>query len=174
MNVALIGFMGVGKTTVSRALSERTGWEEIDTDQWIVEKEGRAITEIFKTEGETAFRDIETAAIRELSALSGKILSCGGGAVLRPCNVEALKSHGLIVLLTARLETIFERVRYGKDRPILNGNMNVSYIAQLMEKRRPAYEAAADIVVETDGKKPARIAAEIEKQVLNYKNCNKF
>ena len=162
MNIALIGFMGVGKTTVSHALSERTGAEEIDIDRWIVEKEGRAITEIFQTEGEQAFRDIETAAVKELSLLNGKILSCGGGAVLRSCNVDALKNHGIIVLLTAMPETIFERVRHGKDRPVLNGNMNVAYIAELMEKRRPAYEAAADVTVSTDGKSPAEIAEEIE------------
>lgn len=164
MNVALIGFMGVGKTTVSRALSERTGAEEIDIDKWIVEKEGRPIAEIFEAEGEDAFRDIETQAVKELSSLDGKILSCGGGAVLRPCNVEALKKGGVIVLLTAKPETVYERVRHGKDRPVLKGNMNVPYIASLMEKRRPAYEAVADISVSTDGKTPAQIAAEIEEQ----------
>ncbi len=161
MNIALIGFMGVGKTTVSRALSKKTGAEEIDMDQWIVEKEGRAIADIFSSQGEEAFRDIETAAVRTLSATDGKILSCGGGAVLRPCNVEALKANGRIVLLTAKPETIYERVRHGKDRPVLNGNMNVPYIASLMEKRRPAYEAAADFSVATDGRTPEEIAEEI-------------
>ncbi len=161
MNIALIGFMGVGKTTVSRALSKKTGAEEIDMDQWIVEKEGRAIADIFSSQGEEAFRDIETAAVRTLSAMDGKILSCGGGAVLRPCNVEALKANGRIVLLTAKPETIYERVRHGKDRPVLNGNMNVPYIASLMEKRRPAYEAAADFSVATDGRTPEEIAEEI-------------
>ncbi|QNM07039.1 shikimate kinase [Qiania dongpingensis] len=165
MNIALIGFMGVGKTTVSHALSERLGIEETDIDQWIVEKTGRPIAEIFEKEGEQAFRDRETEAIKELASGDGRILSCGGGAVLRACNVEALKRDGVIVLLTAEPETIFERVRCGKSRPVLNGNMNVGYIAHLMEKRRPAYEAAADFAVPTDGKPVEQIAEEIAERI---------
>lgn len=162
MNIALIGFMGVGKSTVSRALHEALHMEEIDMDLWIEKKAGKKIADIFAAEGEKAFRDLETEACRVLSEKDGVIISCGGGAVLRPENVEFLKGNGKIVLLTATPETVFERVRHGKDRPILNGNMNVAYIAQLMEKRRAVYEACADLKVATDGKTPAAIARELK------------
>ena len=169
MNIALIGFMGVGKTTVSHALGRRLGAEEIDVDKWIVERERRPISEIFEKEGEMVFRNMESAAIKELSCKGdgrqGKILSCGGGAVLRASNVEALKSNGVIVLLTATPETVFGRIGRGHSRPVLEGNMNVPYIASLMEKRRPAYEAAADFAVTTDGKTPEQIAEEIEEKI---------
>lgn len=89
------------------------------------------------------------------------VVSCGGGAVLREENVALMKKNGTIVLLTAEPETIFERVRHSSERPVLNGNMNVEYIAGLMEKRRPKYEAAADLVVATDGKRTEEICKEI-------------
>lgn len=165
MNIALIGFMGVGKTTVSRALSRLSGRREVDVDRWIVKKEGRPISEIFAADGEDAFRDIETAAIRELCGGSvrggGVILSCGGGAVLRPENVEVLKKNGVIVLLTARPETVLGRVGDGTSRPALGGQVTIPHITELMEKRRPAYEAAADLTVATDGRPPEEIAEEI-------------
>ena len=168
MNIALIGFMGVGKTTVSRALGRQSGWPEVDVDRWIVEKEGRPIPEIFEKEGEAAFRDMETAAIRALGSgkcSGGRILSCGGGAVLRPENVRLLKEKGVIVLLTARPETVLKRVGDGTSRPALGGVVTVEHIAELMEKRRAAYEAAADMTVATDGRRPEEIAEEIWKRM---------
>ena len=99
--------------------------------------------------------------LRILSARTPALISCGGGTVLRPENVAIMKSCGQIVLLTAEPETVFQRVRYGKNRPVLNGHMNVEFIRQLLEKRRPFYEAAADIQVATDGKTPEEISGEI-------------
>ncbi|MCI8504869.1 MAG: shikimate kinase [Lachnospiraceae bacterium] len=168
MNIALIGFMGVGKTTVSRALGRQSGMPEVDVDRWIVEKEGRLIPEIFEKEGEAAFRDMETAAIRELcggEGSGGQILSCGGGAVLRSENVRLLKENGVIVLLTARPETVRLRVGDGMSRPALGGVVTVEHIAELMEKRRAAYEGAADVTVATDGRRPEEIAEEILERV---------
>ncbi len=168
MNIALIGFMGVGKTTVSRALGRLSGMPEVDVDRRIAAREGRSIPEIFETDGEAAFRDMETAAIRELTGgrpSGGQILSCGGGAVLRPENVRLLKEGGAIILLTARPETVLRRVGDGTSRPALGGVVTVEHIAGLMEKRRSAYEAAADFAVATDGRTPEEIAEEILRRV---------
>lgn len=159
--ISLIGFMGVGKSTISRKLHELTGRPEVDTDKRIVEEQGCPISQIFEEKGEPYFRRLETDLIDELGTLPPGIISCGGGMALRDINVKKLRAIGNIVLLTATPETIYERVKDSTDRPLLNGNMNVPYIRQLMEKRRPFYEKAATIRVATDGKTAAEIAEEI-------------
>ncbi len=160
-HIALIGFMGVGKSTVSRELRRLTGRTEIDTDKWIVRREGCPIPKIFEEKGEPYFRQLETDMIDELGTMEAGIISCGGGMALRDINVKKLRALGEIVLLTATPETIYGRVKNSTDRPLLNGNMNVPYIRGLMEKRRPFYEKAATVTVSTDGKKVREIAEEI-------------
>lgn len=160
-HIILIGFMGVGKSTISRELRYQSSRREIDTDRWIEQREGRKIAEIFETEGEAYFRDLETAVIDEFGDMKPAIISCGGGMPLRELNVRKLQAMGSIVLLTAEPETIYERVRDHNDRPVLNGNMNVEFISQLMEKRRPYYERAATVTVRTDGRMISDIAKEI-------------
>lgn len=160
-HIALIGFMGVGKSTVSRALHRLSGRPEIDTDQRIVKQQGCPISRIFEEKGEPYFRQLETDLIDELATGEPGIISCGGGMALRDINVKKLRAIGEIVLLTAEPETIYERVKDSKDRPLLNGNMNVPYIRELMEKRRPFYEKAATVTVSTDGKSAEQIAREI-------------
>lgn len=160
-NIFLIGFMGSGKSTIAKVLSEELGVEQIEMDEMIVQEQGMPITEIFEKYGEEHFRDIETDLVRRLQEKDGVVVSCGGGAVLREENRELMKAAGAIVLLTAKPETILERVKNSTNRPILNGNMNVEYISGLMEKRRACYEAAADITVETDGKSREEICEEI-------------
>lgn len=159
--ISLIGFMGVGKSTISHKLHELTGRPEVDTDKRIVEEQGCPIPRIFEEKGEAYFRRLETDLIDELGTLPPGIISCGGGMALRDINVKKLRAIGNIVLLTATPETIYERVKDSTDRPLLNGNMNVPYIRQLMEKRRPFYEKAATIRVATDGKTATEIAEEI-------------
>ena len=161
MNVALIGFMGVGKTTVSRALGKRLPAAEVDLDRLIEERAGMSIPRIFETEGEEGFRDRETEAVKAAAAGDGQVISCGGGAVLRSCNVEALKENGIVVLLTARPETVSRRISGDGERPVLKGKTDAASIGELMERRRPAYEAAADFSVSTDGRTPEEIAEEI-------------
>lgn len=160
-NIYLIGFMGVGKSTIAYHLERMMHRECAEMDRMIVEKQGMPISEIFEKYGEEAFRDIETQLVRELGRKDGLIVSCGGGAVLREENTKDMKAHGVIVLLTATPETIYERVKKSKDRPILNGNMNVEYIRELMEKRRSRYEEVADFVIQTDGKNVTDICREI-------------
>lgn len=160
-NIMLIGFMGAGKSTVSRELSIMTGKKEVDIDRVIVEKEERPISEIFEKDGEEYFRRVETETLIEIQKENDLIVSCGGGIVVKEENVAHMKENGVIVLLTANPETIYERVRYSKDRPILNGNMNVDFIKELMEKRREIYLSVADIIVKTDNKSITQICNEI-------------
>lgn len=146
-NIAIIGFMGTGKTTVSSALSKITGLKEIDVDAYIVEKAKMSISEIFEKYGEEYFRNLETESLREIANNKNQIISCGGGAVLKDENVDILKNSGTIVLLTATPETIFDRVKDHTHRPILNNDMSLSHVKSLMEKREPRYQSVADIKV---------------------------
>lgn len=164
-NIALIGFMGAGKTTISHGLREQYGFTEIDTDQEIVKREGRAITEIFATDGEPYFRKREQEEVMRLQQEEGVVISCGGGLVMNPENAENLRKCSTIVFLTATPETTLLRVKDSTDRPILNGHMDVDYIRALQEKRWPAYAAAADVTVATDGKDVDTICREIMEAV---------
>ncbi len=160
-NIFLIGFMGAGKSTIARLLQKQTGMKLVEMDERIVQEQGMPITEIFERYGEDRFRELESELVKTLGQEGNTVVSCGGGAVIRQENRDAMKQGGTVVYLTAKPETILERVRGSKDRPILNGNMNVEYIAQLMEKRRAVYEAAADISVATDKRSKNEICEEI-------------
>ena len=168
-HIFLIGFMGCGKSTNARYLAKMTGAEQMEMDQKIVEDQGMAITEIFTRFGESYFRDLETELIRSMKEMEPMVVSCGGGAVLREENVVLMKECGKIVLLTATPEAIYDRVKNSTDRPVLNGNMNVEYITELMEKRWPKYEAAADLVISTDMKNVREICEEILERVHRFR-----
>lgn len=160
-HIFLIGFMGSGKSTIARALQRRLGFPLVEMDERIVREQGMEINEIFDKYGEEHFRDIESQLVLDIGQEEPSIVSCGGGVVIRPQNRENMKKSGKIVLLTATPETVYERVKNSSDRPILNGHMNVEYIAQLMEKRRKFYEEAADITVVTDGRTRDEIVQKI-------------
>ena len=160
-NIVLIGFMGTGKSTIARELAKTRQMNIVEMDEEIVRRRGKSIADIFKEEGEEYFRDLETALLKELQTKEHQVISCGGGAVLREENVRVMKKNGCVVLLTALPQTIYERVKNNTDRPILQGNMNVEYIASLMEKRREKYEKASDIVIATDGKNVSQICEEM-------------
>lgn len=160
-NILLIGFMGTGKTTVSWALKHITGLEEVDMDSYIESKEEMPVSDIFSVYGEDYFRKKETEALKEIQTQNGKIVSCGGGVVIKDENVKLMKNGGITVLLTATAETVYKRVRHSLTRPLLNGNMNVEHIEELMSRRKDMYMDAADITIATDGKSIADICAEI-------------
>ena len=161
----LIGFMGSGKSTVSRHMSRALDVPKIEMDDLLAERAGKPITQIFAEDGEEVFRQMETALLREIGAGEPALVSCGGGVVLRPENVEIMKATGTILLLSATPQTIFQRVRHSTKRPILNGNMNVEFIAELMAKRDPAYRAAADVTVSIDGKTSDVVARELVERI---------
>lgn len=164
-HIFMIGFMGVGKTSTSRALSRKLGVKEIDTDAMIVEQEKKSISEIFADEGEEYFRAKETELIDKIGEMAPCIISCGGGMAMREVNVEKMKKIGKVVWLTATPETIYSHVKDSTNRPLLNGNMNVPYIKSLMDAREPKYRKAADIIIQTDGCVPAQVADKVIQKV---------
>ena len=165
-NIVLIGFMGAGKTSISEYLKTLFAMDVIEMDQIIAEREGMSIPDIFEVHGEQYFRDLETNLLIEMQARKNVVISCGGGTPLRECNVVEMKKNGRVVLLTASPETIFDRVKDSHDRPVIENNKNVPFIADLMEKRRAKYEAAADIVINTDGKSIIEVCEELVQKLL--------
>lgn len=161
INIFLIGFMGSGKSTVASCLAKKFGMEIVEMDQVIVEREGMSISDIFAHKGETYFRDVESQLLTEIQAKQDRVISCGGGVVLREQNVKEMKKCGKVVLLNAKPETILERVKDDENRPLLQGKKDVSFIGDMMEQRRPKYEKAADFIIETDGKGAEEICKEI-------------
>ena len=160
-NIFLIGFMGAGISSISDYLKNALAMDVVEMDQCIVERQGMSISDIFETYGEEYFRELETNLLIEMQSQSNVVVSCGGGVPMRERNVVEMKKNGRVVLLTAKPETILERVKDNHDRPLLDNNKTVPFIADLMEKRRAKYEAAADIVIETDGKSELEICEEM-------------
>ena len=158
--------MGAGKTSISEYLKTLFAMDVIEMDQIIAEREGMSIPDIFEVHGEQYFRDLETNLLIEMQSRKNVVISCGGGTPLRECNVVEMKKNGRVVLLTASPETIFDRVKDSHDRPVIENNKNVPFIADLMEKRRAKYEAAADIVINTDGKSLIEVCEELVQQLL--------
>jgi shikimate dehydrogenase len=165
-NIVLVGYMGSGKTSIGKALAEANGFEFIDTDSMIEEKEGRSISDIFAAEGEGAFRDMETELLKELctSKPVGAVISTGGGIVLRKENQELLKKLGRVVYLKASAETTFERVKGDSSRPLLAAHDEEALKAKIIDMlkvRGGYYELAADETVSTDGLGISEIAEKI-------------
>lgn len=160
-NIFLIGFMGVGKSTISKVLENTFAMDVIEMDEIIAEQNGMSISEIFELHGEAYFRNEETNLLRECVNKKNVIVSCGGGVAMRQENIDEMRKSGKIVLLTASPETILNRVKDNHDRPLLENNKTVEHIAEMMEQRKPAYEAAADIVISTNNKNAFEICEEI-------------
>ncbi len=165
-NIVLTGFMGTGKSEVSRELSRVLGWTAIDIDTEIERAQKMKITEIFKQFGEPGFRDIETEFIKKISKNKNIIISTGGGAVLKQKNIDVLRENGVIICLTATPDTILKRTGKNHNRPLLQVDDPLKKINELLEFRRPYYEKA-DIMIDTEGKTPLQIAEEIIEKIRN-------
>ena len=162
MNVVVFGFMGVGKTTVGRLLSTRLGYTFVDSDAEAEREAGMKITEVFAERGEPYFREIERRIITRVSRGDKQVIALGGGAVLDSRNVKELRKSGKMVLLTASPEEIGLRTRGDVSRPLLAGTDKLTRIRALLDERRDHYLAAADMVVDTNGVPPIRVAEAIQ------------
>jgi 3-phosphoshikimate 1-carboxyvinyltransferase len=162
-NIVLIGMRGTGKTTIARSLADRLHREHIDLDETMVKKTGLATARLVEKYGWEYFRDEEAAIAKETAALRGKVISTGGGVVLKPANIAALKAHGYVILLKASAEVLVKRLEDTADsRPKLTAQKTlVDEIRQVMRERRQAYEMAADTVIDTDELGPSEVVAKI-------------
>jgi shikimate kinase len=142
-NIILIGFMGSGKSSIGKLIAGRLGYLFVDTDALVVQRAGMEISEIFRTEGEERFRDLETEVLESLRERQRCVVATGGGLVLRKRNRELLDELGFVALLTADEEVIFERVSRNSRRPLLQTENPRETVRALLASRRPAYEAAA-------------------------------
>ena len=163
-NIILCGFMGSGKTTVGRRLAQKAHMEFIDMDDYIEQREGRTITDIFAQDGEETFRRMETEAARELASRRGLVIAAGGGALTFAANVEALRPSCVIVLLEVKPETVLTRLKGDTSRPLLAREDKETAVRELFAARLPLYRAAAQYTV--DGEQPPLAVAQTIQALL--------
>jgi shikimate kinase len=162
VNVALIGFMGAGKTSVGRLVAEQLGFDYLDTDEMIQSRTNRTIADIFARDGEPAFRKLEEQVVAELTARERTVISTGGGLPVNPKNLASLKTHALVVCLWASPEKIWDRVKNQTHRPLLHDADPQKKIRELLAAREPFYRQA-DVLLNTE----LRHVREVAQQVIH-------
>ena len=161
-NIALIGFMGTGKSSVGQLVGQQLHFTFLDTDHVIEARTGKSVSEIFAQDGESAFRELEKKIVAELVTRKKTVISTGGGVPVNPENLASLKSHSLVVCLWASAEKIWERVRSQTHRPLLNEPDPLAKIKKLLEQRAPFYRQA-DVLLNTD----MRAVKDVAQQVIH-------
>ncbi|BCA55586.1 Shikimate kinase [Nitrospira sp. KM1] len=162
MNIVLIGYRGTGKSTVGRLLATQLGRTLISTDQEIVKRTGQSIPDLVAAHGWEHFRDVESEVCQEVGVREHLVIDTGGGAILRPQNVDVLKSKGRLFWMTASVDTISARIGGDTQRPSLTGTRSfVDEIADVLRERTPRYQAAADVTISTDGISPSDLTVTI-------------
>jgi shikimate kinase len=160
----LIGFMGTGKSRVSRPLAAALGWDRIDIDDLIEEEAGEGVPDIFRHGGEGAFRVLETRAIERVAQMANVVVATGGGSVLSEINREAMRRRGFVACLDARVDTIAARLLHSEahvsERPLLQGDDPLDKITRLKAEREPLYRQA-DFIIQTDEMTPDQITHQI-------------
>ncbi|HXY60166.1 MAG TPA: shikimate kinase [Chthoniobacterales bacterium] len=164
-SIILIGMMGAGKSSVGRALERLTGLARFDTDEVVAAHFGMSIAEIFDKHGEERFRDAETNAIRNVATDRPVVITTGGGIVLRPENIDLLKRLGTIVWLNGDEATLFERASRRNTRPLLQNDKPRAVFSELLRKRAPLYQSAADFEIDTSGLDHDQVADIIVRRV---------
>jgi len=162
VNIALIGFMGTGKTSVGRLVADQLRFEYLDTDDLIQTQTGRTITDIFAKDGEPAFRALEQKVVEELASRVKTVIATGGGLPVNPKNLASLKTHALVVSLWSSPGKIWERVRHQSHRPLLHDENPEAKIRELLAAREPFYKQA-DVLLNTD----LRSVREVAQQVVH-------
>ncbi len=171
-NVFLVGPMGAGKSTIGRALAVQLDKTFHDSDHEIEARTGAPVALIFEIEGEAGFRQRECAVIDDLTRGENLVLATGGGAVLSADNRRHMRERGIVVYLHAPLETLLERMRHDRGRPLLQTDDRRGVLDKLLTQRDPLYREVAHIVVETTHRPPASVARDIIKKLENFRHEN--
>jgi shikimate kinase len=173
-NIALIGFMGTGKTAVGQILAAKLKLKFIETDALIKEQSGKSIPQIFAKSGEIGFRELEIAATKKAATEKKTVIACGGGLVLNRINIERLRQNAIIVYLTASPKETLRRIsREAGQRPLLDVENPLEAIRDMVKFRRPFYERAADITVNTNGMTPEGVANDIIRTIRENASLNR-
>ena len=170
-NIALVGFMAVGKSAVGQLLAKKTDKTFVEVDFLIEKNAGKSIKQIFNEEGEIAFREYEIALIKEISNRKNQVLACGGGVVLNKINIDRLKQESVVIWLTASLQSILERLQdTGETRPLIAGKNRETEVQSLLRLRQPFYKIAADIRVDTTGLNVEQVVKKTLIKLKRYAN----
>lgn len=157
-NIVLVGPMGAGKSVVGALLARRLGLPFVDVDAAVEAEAGARIAELFRREGEAAFRERESALLARMLAGDGGVVATGGGAVLAPDNRLRMRERGLVAWLQADPDTQLQRLEGCRDRPLLEGGDRLARLRALAAERDPLYREVADIVLDTRGLDAAEAA----------------
>ena len=172
-SIALTGFMGTGKTAVGKALAEKLGKEFVEMDALIEQKAGKTIPQIFEQDGEIRFRELEIEVTKEISGKKNTVIACGGGVVLNKINIDRLKQGCIVVQLTASPEAILKRTSVdATDRPLLRTDKQAQNIRELLRFRKPFYERAADMAINTSKLDIDSVAEQIIKKLKKHESFN--
>lgn len=166
-NIILCGFMATGKSSVGKRLAELVHYDFLDLDTEIEAEAGMPIPEIFSSRGEPEFRALEARMVESIAGKTGYVIAAGGGTIVDPQNLARLKSCGIIITLTADIQTIVQRVGKGDDRPMLWEGDRLERIRTLLQKREQAY-AKADIILDTSSLSIDEVALRLVKRLRDH------
>ena len=166
-NIALIGFMGSGKSTIGRILSKKLGLLFIDIDKIIQISEGKSIGKIFRSCGEECFRKIETRVIKKIFLNKNCVFACGGGVIKSKENINVIRKNSIIIYLYISPDEAYLRLKEVKDRPLLEVKDRQGAIKKMIEDREILYQKNADVTVNNTDKKPGVAAGEIISKLYN-------
>lgn len=159
-NIALIGFMGTGKSTAGRLAADSLRFNVFDTDELVEKQAGKSVSRIFSENGEAAFRVFESAVVADLCAVKHAVISTGGGIGANEDHIQSLKNHALVICLWASPEAIWQRVRLQTHRPLLQGPEAKTKIRDLLATREPVYRQA-DVLINTEVRSVREVALQI-------------